>query len=243
MIVGDKRRLNRRAYYQAMSMMLLLPLVGILFVVGVDARRLGEYRNHPRLFQTMAEEMNAIIAHHAPLYMVSGSDRRILVENHLSDSNAATNQDTHNTNQGETNIKNPSRLSNEHGSNQDTSESSNILSTESSINENTFTELQVEDIDTILREGTSPIEIFQGSHGLLFCILLAVCVSIFTAWQVADNPDGAYSSLCRWTVSVVGRFLRFLLFPLNVCFHFNDRGHLPLATSDYGYKDPSMEFS
>ncbi len=223
MIVGDKRRLNRRAYYQAMSMMLLLPLVGILFVVGVDARRLGEYRNHPRLFQTMAEEMNAIIAHHAPLYMVSGSDRRILVENHLSDSNA--------------------RLSNEHGSNQDTSESSNILSTESSINENTFTELQVEDIDTILREGTSPIEIFQGSHGLLFCILLAVCVSIFTAWQVADNPDGAYSSLCRWTVSVVGRFLRFLLFPLNVCFHFNDRGHLPLATSDYGYKDPSMEFS
>jgi hypothetical protein len=264
-------KLHCRVYYQAISKTLLLSLLAIRFAAYVDAHRLGE--SLPHLLRAKAEATSPISTHDSHLHTVSGSDRRILVENHLSNNNnlkmdetstleskgnnsdiaaseakmnpttkdetaESKNQDTHSTSQGEKGINNPSGVSNDHGSN----EPSNPLYPESSNKENTFTELEVEDINTIIREGTSPIKMFQGSRGLLFCVVLAVCFSIFTAWQVADNPDGAYSSLCRWTVSMVGHFVRVLLFPLDLCFHFNDRGHVPLATSDYGYKDPSLEF-
>lgn len=145
--------------------------------------------------------------------------------------------------QGQLNSKSKSTATNQKGTNLDNSESTDLSFESSSVNANAFTELEVEDITTIVREGTSPIELVQGRRGLVFCILLVVSATIFTAWQVADYPDGAYSSLCRWTVSSLAFLFRAIIFPFRMCCNFNNHEHVPLAKSDYGYKDPSMEFS
>lgn len=148
------------------------------------------------------------------------------------------------TTQGQQYPFNPSKdTTNKKGTSADTSKSSNHSFAASSAKGNNVIELEVEDIPTIVREGTSPMEIFQGSRGMFFCILFGVLVTIFTAWQVADYPDGAYSSLCRWTVTTLGFLFRVLLFPFSICCKLNNHEHAPLPASDYGYKDPSLEFS
>lgn len=256
-------------------MLILLPLVAIFFsgVVVVDAGRLGQTLDHPRLLQSKVVETE-----HQSSGDQLGSERDILDEDdtpgsseseHVdgfldakgqksveTDPTSASSEAVRGSDsiqetpeemekgtqieQGRENPRNPSTITNQKGNNNlDNSGSSNNSFEASSLNEHTFTELEVEDMTTIVQEG----DLFRGSRGLVFCILLGVCASIFTAGQVADSPDGAYASLCRWTVSTLALFFRILLFPLSMCCNWNNHEHVPLARTDYGYKDPSLEFS
>jgi hypothetical protein len=89
-------------------------------------------------------------------------------------------------------------------------------------------------------------------------ILAAITGMIFTAWQMSDNPDGIYASLCRLTLTCLQLVFRIILSPcrkfLPCCGYRNHHlsgtngyhepyGHLPVSTMDYGYKDPTLELT
>jgi hypothetical protein len=86
-------------------------------------------------------------------------------------------------------------------------------------------------------------------------IMAAIAAMIFTAWQMAENPDGLFAALCRLCITCVGLVLRLVLTPCKSCLggpllgimglghggHSYQYGHMPVSTMDYGYKDPSLE--
>jgi len=81
-----------------------------------------------------------------------------------------------------------------------------------------------------------------------FGFLVAVALMIFTAWQMSDNPDGIYATMCRLIITIIGLFLRIVLTPCRSCLggHHSNRhyaGHMPVSTMDYGYRDPALELS
>lgn len=226
-ILGDKRQRSRRVRKRTAPMLLLL-----LLLIGIsafaDAERLGHSMilHRPRLLQN---DITNDTSNASSSKKVSASDGG-KVDASLRDGSAnGALVDSNET---------PSPVMNHKGTPVETA-SYHF----DEMKDSRFTDLEDEDIPMIMREGASPIQLLVGSRGLTFCILLGICATIFTAWQVAENPDGAYSSLCRWTVSMIGFLVRILVFPFCMCCKFSDQGHIPLATSDYGYKDPSLEFS
>jgi len=88
----------------------------------------------------------------------------------------------------------------------------------------------------------------------IFATLLGVFAMIFTAWQMSDNPDGLFASLCRLIITSLQLIVRVLCSPcrkcMPCCFSYGNGngyhepyGHMPVSTMDYGYKDPSLELS
>lgn len=85
----------------------------------------------------------------------------------------------------------------------------------------------------------------------------AIIGMIFTAWQMSDNPDGIYASLCRLTLTCIQLVFRIIMSPCRKCcggYHNHHHmagsngyhepyGHLPVSTMDYGYKDPTLELT
>jgi len=90
-------------------------------------------------------------------------------------------------------------------------------------------------------------------------IFLAVLAMIFTAWQMSENPDGIYAAACRLIITVIGLIVNLALSPCRSCLggarysHNGGIGHMhqnrhtygqiPVATMDYGYRDPALELS
>jgi len=84
---------------------------------------------------------------------------------------------------------------------------------------------------------------WASSQSIVFLVigmLLGGIGMVFTAWRVADFPDGPYAALCRMIITTVGFFLRLVLFPCRSCLKNPYQGHIPVATMDYGFKDPSL---
>ena len=90
----------------------------------------------------------------------------------------------------------------------------------------------------------------------IFATLLGVFAMIFTAWQMSDNPDGIFASLCRLIITSIQLLLRVLCTPCRKCMpccfsyggssgngYHEPYGHMPVSTMDYGYKDPALELS
>lgn len=88
--------------------------------------------------------------------------------------------------------------------------------------------------------------------------LAAIAAMIFTAWQVSDNPDGIYASMCRLVLTCIQLVFRVLMSPcrkyLPCCYSYRGHmagsngyhepyGHIPVSTMDYGYKDPALELT
>jgi hypothetical protein len=90
--------------------------------------------------------------------------------------------------------------------------------------------------------------------------IAAIIGMIFTAWQMSDNPDGIYASLCRLTLTCIQLLFRIIMSPcrkfIPCCYSHHHHhhmagtngyhepyGHLPVSTMDYGYKDPSLELT
>jgi uncharacterized protein (DUF1810 family) len=88
--------------------------------------------------------------------------------------------------------------------------------------------------------------------------LAALAAMIFTAWQVSDNPDGIYASMCRLILTSIQLVFRVVMSPcrkyLPCCFSYRGHmagsngyhepyGHIPVSTMDYGYKDPALELT
>ena len=84
----------------------------------------------------------------------------------------------------------------------------------------------------------------------------AIVGMIFTAWQMSDNPDGIYASLCRLTLTCIHLVFRIIMSPCRKCCggyrnhhlagtngYHEPYGHLPVSTMDYGYKDPALELT
>jgi len=65
-------------------------------------------------------------------------------------------------------------------------------------------------------------------------IPLMVVLMVFTAYQMAENPDGIYASVCRLCMSVAACILRVVLLPFNYLFgnRFGS-GHIHIDTPDY----------
>jgi len=88
----------------------------------------------------------------------------------------------------------------------------------------------------------------------IFATLLGIFAMIFTAWQMSDNPDGIFASLCRLIITSIQLLLRVLCTPCRKCMpccfsygsgsgYHEPYGHMPVSTMDYGYKDPALELS
>ena len=66
---------------------------------------------------------------------------------------------------------------------------------------------------------------------------------IFSAWQMADFPDGPFAVLCRAIISALAFVFNILL--LRPCRRRSQQygGHIPVSTMDYGFKETSFDFS
>jgi hypothetical protein len=75
--------------------------------------------------------------------------------------------------------------------------------------------------------------------------LLGLAAMIFTAWQMSDNPDGVFASLCRLILTAIQLLCRIVTQPCRKACgcqsHNNPYGSV--STMDYGYKDPALELS
>ena len=49
-------------------------------------------------------------------------------------------------------------------------------------------------------------------------VILAIAAMIFTAWQISDNPDGVYASVCRLSITVAGCIVKVVLLPFKWAF-------------------------
>ena len=91
--------------------------------------------------------------------------------------------------------------------------------------------------------------------------LLGVAAMIFTAWQMSDNPDGIFASLCRLIITSLQLLVRLACCPccrkwcLPWCCccgggvggaaggHGYHEPYGAVSTMDYGYKDPALELA
>ncbi|KAI2489635.1 hypothetical protein MHU86_24948 [Fragilaria crotonensis] len=69
-----------------------------------------------------------------------------------------------------------------------------------------------------------------GSIGFL----LALCGMIFTAYQMSENPDGIYASVCRLAITIIGCAFKLILMPCrNFLGYRYHAGHIPVSTMEY----------
>lgn len=91
-----------------------------------------------------------------------------------------------------------------------------------------------------------PSPIYQKSpseHFLLPWISAVGLIGmIFTAWQMADHPDGIWATLCRWILDIIRFVIYILTTPCRKCCHNEPYGRI--STMEYGYaKNPALELS
>jgi hypothetical protein len=91
----------------------------------------------------------------------------------------------------------------------------------------------------------------------VLAMLLGLAAMIFTAWQMSDNPDGVFASLCRLIITCLSLVYRVVTSPCRKCLpccfsphhhhvgngYHEPYGHMRVSTMDYGYKDPTLELS
>lgn len=84
--------------------------------------------------------------------------------------------------------------------------------------------------------------------------LLGISAMIMTAWQMSDNPDGIFASMCRLIITCLQLVFRVTTSPCRKCMpccfshhagngYHEPYGHMRVSTMDYGYKDPALELS
>lgn len=82
-----------------------------------------------------------------------------------------------------------------------------------------------EELQTVEKEA-------KAAGGLGF--MLALLAMIFTAYQMSENPDGIYASVCRLAITVIGCILKLLVMPCRNLFGSRYRaGHIPVSTIEY----------
>ena len=65
--------------------------------------------------------------------------------------------------------------------------------------------------------------------------LLALLAMVFTAYQMSENPDGIYASICRLAITVIGCGVKLVLMPCRNLIGGNryHAGHIPVSTVEY----------
>ena len=85
-------------------------------------------------------------------------------------------------------------------------------------------EKELEDEERMVRE--------VGGYGAA----LAIIAMIFTAWQMNDNPDGIFATMCRLVITVCSIVIGLLLTPCRRCIgparSSHTYGHVPVAPSN-----------
>ena len=71
---------------------------------------------------------------------------------------------------------------------------------------------------------------------------IAILGMIVTAWQVSENPDGVYASVCRLCITIAGCILKIILLPFKfICGNFFPSGgagaHHPISQAP-DYREP-----
>jgi len=65
-------------------------------------------------------------------------------------------------------------------------------------------------------------------------ILLAMCAMIFTAYQMSENPDGIFASVCRLAITLIGCGFKMVTMPCrNLLGNRYHGGHIPVSTMEY----------
>ncbi len=71
-----------------------------------------------------------------------------------------------------------------------------------------------------------------------WAVVIAIFGMIFTAWQVSENPDGVFASVCRLSITIVGCVLKVLLLPCKfLCGKAAGGGHHPISSAP-DYREP-----
>jgi hypothetical protein len=104
---------------------------------------------------------------------------------------------------------------------------------------------------TVAEEKAEERRVVRSISG--YGVVMALLGMIFTAYQMSENPDGIYAAMCRLLITVCGLALRILYSPVRYCCGGSSSNaslprpsyasHMPVATMDYGYRDPGLELS
>ena len=71
-----------------------------------------------------------------------------------------------------------------------------------------------------------------------WAVVIAIFGMIFTAWQVSENPDGVFASVCRLSITICVFFLKVLLLPCKfLCGKGAGGGHHPISSAP-DYREP-----
>ena len=71
-----------------------------------------------------------------------------------------------------------------------------------------------------------------------WAVVIAIFGMIFTAWQVSENPDGVFASVCRLSITICGCILKVLLLPCKfLCGKGAGGGHHPISSAP-DYREP-----
>lgn len=68
-------------------------------------------------------------------------------------------------------------------------------------------------------------------------IILSIIGMVFTAYQVAENPDGAFASICRLCITIAVFLIKLVMVPFRKVFGGSSTHH-PISTPDY--REPYM---
>lgn len=107
---------------------------------------------------------------------------------------------------------------------QDTNSETNQSTAKSEEDDLETIEKELEDEERMVRE--------VGGYGAV----LAIIAMIFTAWQMNDNPDGIFATMCRLVITVCSIVIGLLLTPCRRCIGpartSHTYGHVPVAPSN-----------
>lgn len=99
-----------------------------------------------------------------------------------------------------------------------------------------------------------PDSVMAPSIITIVATVVGIFAMIFTAWQMSDNPDGIFASMCRLVITCLQLVFRIIASPCRKCMpccfsshagngYHEPYGHMRVSTMDYGYKDPALELS
>jgi hypothetical protein len=90
-----------------------------------------------------------------------------------------------------------------------------------------------------LKEEETTAKVFGG-----FGFLIAIVAMVFTAYQMSENPDGIYASLCRLAITIVSCVIKAVLMPFRSMLGHRGyhAGHMPISTTD-PYRSHQLELT
>jgi len=96
---------------------------------------------------------------------------------------------------------------------------------------------EVQELETALKQEE---KVARQAGGL--GIFLGIVAMIFTAYQMSDNPDGIYASICRLAITISSVGIKIMCMPCRKLIGSGGdpySGHMPISTSDYSFRsDP-----